>query len=148
MFRKSPDGDYQDLSEGGVRHLFRLGPFEFHDTLDADGTFHHFVLEGAPGEDDAEERPAYEVDQETMYELMARFLAGEYEKAEYRMERSPGHDALLDLLEMATARARAGETEFSFDDLERGETEVLDEDELTEFYLEDDHEEEPGDARP
>ncbi|HEU4453323.1 MAG TPA: hypothetical protein VFR81_09695 [Longimicrobium sp.] len=123
MFRKSPDGDYEDLSEGGVRHLFRLGPFEFQDTLDEEGKFHHFVREGAA---DDEERPTYEVDPDTMRELMARYLAGEYEKAEYELERSPGHDALLDLLEMATARARAGETELSFDDLDHEETEVFD----------------------
>ena len=122
MFRKSPDGDYDDLSENGVRHLFRLGPYEFHDTLDEDGTLHHFLLEGAAGG----ERTAYEVDGETMRELMARYLAGEYEKAEYDLERSPGHDALLDQLEIGTARARAGETDFTFDDLDHEETEVLD----------------------
>jgi hypothetical protein len=126
MFRKSPDGDYEDLSENGVRHLFRLGPYVFHDTLDEDGKFHHFILEGDAGEDGEGERTAYEVDSETMRELMARYLAGEYEKAEYEMERSPGHDALLDQLELATARARAGETEFTFEDLDHEETEVLD----------------------
>lgn len=121
MFRKSPDGDYDDLSENGVRHLFRLGPYVFHDTLDEDGTFHHFLLEG-----EGDSRMAYEVDSETMRELMARYLAGEYEKVEYELERSPGHDALLDQLEIATARARAGETEFTFEDLDHEETEVLD----------------------
>ena len=123
MFRKSSDEEYETESTGGVRHLFRLGNYEFHDTLDDDGRFHHFVLEQARGDDD--EAAPYEVDTETMYEFMARYLAGEYEKAEYRMERSPGHDALLDVLELATARARSGETEFSLDDLERGETEIL-----------------------
>lgn len=49
---------------------------------------------------------------------MARFLAGEYEKREYRMERSPAQDALLDTLEIAAARARAGEETFVFDDLD------------------------------
>jgi hypothetical protein len=126
MFRKSPDGDYADLSENGVRHLFRLGPYEFHDTLDEDGTFHHFLLEGEDPGDGEDERTAYEVDSETMRELMARYLAGEYEKVEYELERSPGHDALLDQLEIATARARAGETEFTFEDLDHEETEVLD----------------------
>ncbi len=121
MFRKSPDGDYDDLSENGVRHLFRLGPYAFHDTLDEDGTFHHFLLEG-----EGDSRTAYEVDSETMRELMARYLAGEYEKVEYELERSPGHDALLDQLEIATARASAGETEFTFEDLDHEETEVLD----------------------
>lgn len=140
MFKKSPDGDYEALSEGGVRHLFKLGPYEFHDTLDDDGDFHHFVLESAAGDADTS---AYEVDWGTMYEFMARYLAGEYEKTEYRMERSPGHDALLDMLEIAAARARAGETEFSLEDLERGETEVLDDPvEL------DDEEAEDDDARP
>lgn len=124
MFRKSPDGDYDDLSENGVRHLFRLGPYEFQDTLDEEGRFHHFLLEGG-GEGDGE-RVAYEVDGDTMRELMARYLAGEYEKVEYELERSPGHDALLDQLEIATARARAGETEFTFEDLDHEETEVLD----------------------
>ena len=123
MFRKSPDDDYEHLSEGGVRHLFRLGPYEFHDTLDEDGVFHHFVLEAARG---GEEARAYEVDTEIMYEMMARFLAGEYEKAEYRLERSPGHEALLDLLEIATARARAGDDDFSLEELEHEETEVFD----------------------
>lgn len=33
------------------------------------------------------------------------------------MERSPAHEALLDTLEIASARARSGESEFSFDDL-------------------------------
>jgi hypothetical protein len=77
---------------------------------------HHFVVEspGARAEADA---PVYEIDRETMYELMARYLAGEYEKVEYDMERSPAHEALLDTLEIATARARSGESEFSFDDL-------------------------------
>jgi len=123
MFRKSPDGDFEDLSEGGIRPLFRLGPFEFQDTLDEGGKFHHFVREGT---EDDDERPTYEVDSDTMRELMARYLAGEYEKEEYELERSPGHDALLDLLEMATARARAGETELSFEDLDHEETEVFD----------------------
>ncbi|HEU4557503.1 MAG TPA: hypothetical protein VFS20_06625 [Longimicrobium sp.] len=126
MFRKSPDGDYDDLSENGVRHLFRLGPYEFQDTLDEDGRFHHFLLEGEGGSEEDGERTAYEVDGEIMRELMARYLAGEYEKAEYDLERSPGHDALLDLLEIATARARAGETEFAFEDLDHEETEILD----------------------
>ncbi|HET7230499.1 MAG TPA: hypothetical protein VFJ16_10890 [Longimicrobium sp.] len=126
MFRKSPDGDLDDLSENGVRHLFRLGPYEFQDTLDGEGRFHHFLLEGAGAEESDDEPAAYEVDGETMRELMARYLAGEYEKAEYELERSPGHDALLDLLEIATARARAGETEFSFEDLDYEESEILD----------------------
>lgn len=136
MFRKSADGAYETDSTGGVRHLFRLGPYEFHDTLDDDGSFHHYVLETTQGDG-----AAYEVDRETMYEFMARFLGGEYEKAEYKMERSPGHDALLDVLEMATARARAGETEFSLEDMERGETEVLDE-ATEEFYEHHDDDEE------
>jgi hypothetical protein len=86
----------------------------------------------------------YETDRETMYELMARYLAGEYEKAEYEMERSPAHEALLDTLEIAAARARAGETEFSFDDL--GVAEDWDElDENGEPVEEDFHEDEEQD---
>ncbi|HEX2203929.1 MAG TPA: hypothetical protein VHG91_11550 [Longimicrobium sp.] len=139
MFRKSPDDDYEALSEGGVRYLFRLGPYEFHDTLDDEGRFHHFVLEG---EREGAEGQAYEVDTEFMYELMARFLAGEYEKAEYRLERSPGHETLLDLLEIATARARAGDHAFSLEDLEHEETEVFDDDE----ELEDEEREEDSRA--
>jgi hypothetical protein len=123
MFRTRSEDEYQAASEGGVRHLFRLGPFEFHDTLDAEDRFRHFVLEDAAGD---EEPLLYEVDRETMYEFMARFLGGEYEKSEYDLERSPGHDALLDLLELAAARARSGETEFSLEELEQGETEVID----------------------
>ena len=144
MFRKSPDGDYEALSEGGVRHLFRLGPYEFHDTLDDDDVFHHFVLEGVGEGDDASEATAYEVDRETMYEFMARFLAGEYEKAEYEMQRSPGHDALLDLLELATARVRAGETDLTLADLEHEETEVLDTDDEHEGELEEEREDGGG----
>lgn len=125
MFRTSSDEQYEEESEGGVRNLFRLGPFEFHDTLDDEGSFHHFVLEAPADEEAGTQR--YEIDTESMYELMARFLAGEYEKAEYGLERSPGHDALLDLLELATARARAGGGDFSLEDLEHSETEVLDE---------------------
>jgi len=53
-----------------------------------------------------------------MYEFMARYLAGEYEKSEYELERSPAQEALLDTLEIAAARARSGETEREFDDLD------------------------------
>ncbi|HEV2149610.1 MAG TPA: hypothetical protein VGR37_19575 [Longimicrobiaceae bacterium] len=123
MFRKSSEAEYQENAVGGIRHLFQLGPFEFHDTLDAEDRFRHFVREAPAGD---EEEAVYEVDRESMYEFMARYLAGEYEKTEYDMERSPGHDALLDLLELAAARARSGETEFSLEELEQGETEVID----------------------
>ncbi len=83
MFRSSTHEEYRTGSEGGVRHLFRLGPYEFGDTLDEGGDFHHFIREAAA---EAEAEVAlYEVDAETMYECMARFLAGEYEKAEYRV---------------------------------------------------------------
>lgn len=115
MFRQSSEDEYESGSEGGRRFLFGLDHFEFHDTLDAAGVMHHFVVEAGEGE----EGPAvYEADQPTMYEFMARYLAGEYEKEEYEMERSPAHEALLDLLELATAQARNGETGFSFEELE------------------------------
>lgn len=71
---------------------------------------HHFVVESS---DEEEGSRVFEVDSQTMYELMARFLAGEYEKREYRLERSPAHAALLNLLELATARARSGDSGFA-----------------------------------
>jgi hypothetical protein len=60
------------------------------------------------------------------YEFMARFLAGEHELHEYEMERSPAHDEMLDILEIITARARAGEDHFTWDEFDPAETEVLD----------------------
>jgi hypothetical protein len=123
MFKLSTDDEHAVHSQGGVRHLFALGHFAFQDTLDDEGDFHHFVVETAADD----ERVRYEVGQDLMYEFMARYLAGVYEKEEYRLERSPGHDALLDVLEMAAARARAGETEFTVDELDHAEVEVLDE---------------------
>jgi hypothetical protein len=114
MFRKSSEDEHEQKSQGGTRYLFALGHFECHDAMDGEGELHHFVVEtGGATTDD----PVYETDRVTMYELMARYLAGEYEKREYEMERSPAHEALLDMLEIAAARARAGESEFSFDDL-------------------------------
>jgi hypothetical protein len=115
MFRLSSDDEYQQASEGGTRHLFALGHFEFHDTLDAEGELRHFVLETG------EEAGIFEAGREAMYEFMARYLAGLYEKEEYDMERSPAHEALLDNLELAAARARSGETELSLDDLEEAD---------------------------
>lgn len=115
MFRLSSEDEYGTRSEGGRRYLFGLHRFEFHDTLDEEGAMHQFVVE--EGEDGAD--PAvYATDPPTMYEFMARYLAGEYEKVEYEMERSPAHDALLDILELATAQARNGDTGFSFEELE------------------------------
>lgn len=122
MFRLRDVTEYETGSEAGVRHLFRLGTYEFQDTLDEAETFHRFILDSSSEEAGL---VVYEVDTETMYEFMARYLAGVYEKGEYRMEQSPSHAALLDLLEIATARARAGETEFNLDEITRGETEVL-----------------------
>ena len=122
MFRHRREKEYEAAAEGGVRNLFTLGPYEFHDTIDGDEAMHHFVVETAQ---DGEAR-VYEIDQPTMYEFMARFLAGEYEMREYHLERSPGHQALLDVLEMATARARGGESGFSWDEFDRGDTEVID----------------------
>lgn len=122
MFRHRTDEEYAAGSEGGVRNLFSLGPYEFHDTIGGDDALHHFILESA---EDGEPF-VYEIDQPTMYEFMARFLAGEYEMREYQLERSPGHESLLDVLEMATARARGGEFGFSWDEFDRGDTEILD----------------------
>lgn len=124
MLRQSGDVDHEASSEGGVRHLFALGPYEFHDTMDAEDQLHHFIVESTEG---VAEPRIYEVDRETMYEFMARYLAGEYEMQEYALEHSPGHDALLDVLELATARARSGESEFTWDEFDPGEKEVLDE---------------------
>lgn len=118
MFRQCTEDEYAQGAEGGIRYLFALDGFEFQDALDEEGRLRHFVLEG--GEDDGE--PAfYEADQPTMYELLARYLSGEYEKEAYDLERSPAHEALLDLLELATARARSGDSDFSLDELEEGE---------------------------
>lgn len=125
MLRFRPREEYETHAEGGVRHLFRLGQYEFHDTIDGDEHHHHYVVEADTG---GEDPPAYEVDRETMYEFMARFLAGTYELDEYDLEQSPGHNAMLDVLEIATARARAGETEFSWEEFDSPENEVLDDD--------------------
>lgn len=151
MFRQSSETEYGDRSEGGARFLFGLDGFEVHDTLDAEGVFHHFVLAAGEGEDE-DEAAVYETDRETTYELMARYLAGLYEKEEYEMERSPAHDALLDVLELATARARTGDSEFTLDDLEDDEVneddfeeEFEDDDELDD--VEEDAEGERGDER-
>lgn len=118
MFRKSSEGEYEQGSEAGTRHLFSLGHFEFRDAMDGGGELHHFVLDSSDSDEGA---GIFETDQMAMYEFMARFLAGEYEKREYRLERSPAQDALLDTLEIAAARARAGETTFVFDDLDAEE---------------------------
>ncbi|MBD0318748.1 MAG: hypothetical protein ICV87_00335 [Gemmatimonadetes bacterium] len=115
MFRQSTEEQYEQASEAGTRHLFALGHFEFRDALDGEGELHHFVLDSSESEGSS---GVFETDQLAMYEFMARFLAGEYEKREYRLERSPAQDALLDTLEIAAARARGGETTFVFDDLD------------------------------
>lgn len=138
MFRTTSISEYDERAEGGIRPLFALGPYDFHDAMDAEGEFHHFVVE--PGESEEDEPLVYEVDLASMYELMARFLAGEYEKAEYGMERSPAHDALLDLLELATARARSGDSGFTLDALEDVEYE-------DEEYEDEELEEDPGEER-
>ena len=126
MLRQRSEEEYDADREGGVRHLFRLGQYEFQDTMDGEEKFHHYILEHAGGSD---EIPRYEVDRETMYEFMARFLAGTHEMEEYKMERSPAHDTLLDVLEIAAARARSGEGEFSWEEFDRVENEVIDEEE-------------------
>lgn len=116
MFRQSSGSESEGRSEGGMRHLFTLDHFEFFDSLDESDELHHFVVEHH--EDEDQEANVYETDQATMYEFMARYLAGEYEKKEFELQHSPAHGALLDALEMAMVRARAGETEFSLDELE------------------------------
>lgn len=147
MFRLRNVTEYETGSEAGVRHLFRLGSYEFQDTLDEDETYHRFILDSSNEETGL---AVYEVDTDTMYEFMARYLAGVYEKTEYKMDQSPGHAALLDLIEIAAARARAGETEFNLDEITRGETEVLgeqqevDEDGWREGDDDGEDEEEPG----
>jgi hypothetical protein len=114
MFRQTTGPDLDGRSEGGTRHLFKLDSFEFFDTLGEADELHHFVVEHHEEEDS----DVYETDQATMYEFMARYLAGEYEKREFKLQHSPAHGALLDALELAMARARAGESEFSLDELE------------------------------
>lgn len=115
MFRHTSDEVYARRSTAGVRHLFSLGSFTFQDAMDGNGALRHFVVErGDPGGEPA----PYEADLATMYEMVARFLAGEFEKREYRLEQSPAHHELLDILEMAAARARSGDPTFSLAELE------------------------------
>lgn len=125
MFRPITDDAYDTLSSAGARPLCTVGAFVFEDTMDEAGALHHVILE----QGDSDEGPtAYEADQPTMYELLARYLAGEYEKTAYELEQSPAHHALLDLLELAAARARSGDTDFTLSELD-GATEDLLEDE-------------------
>ena len=125
MLRACPEDEYLAHSSGGVRRLCRLGQYQLTDGMDDEGRMRHFVLDGR---EEGASPDAYEVDRETMYELVARYLAGTLELSEYGMERSPGHDALLDMLEIATARARSGETEFSWEEFDNAEHEVRDAD--------------------
>jgi aminoglycoside phosphotransferase len=135
MFKLRSQTDYETRSAAGVRELFTLGQYRFHDTLDDDGAMHHFVTDTAGTEGEAE---AYEMDAPTAYEFMARYLAGLHEMEEYAMEQSPAQDELLDVLEIATARARAGETDFTWDEFDTAESEVLDDgDEVEEVADED-----------
>ncbi len=115
MFQPLSHDELDQKSDGGTRPLFTLGHYEFRDSLDGEGNLHHFVLDLS---ETAEEPTVYETNRPTMYELMARYLAGEYEKSEYDLERSPAQEALLDTLEIAAARARSGETDWEFDDLD------------------------------
>lgn len=110
MLRLSSEAEHEEMSEGGTRYLFKLDHYEFRDTLDGHGYLHYLVVEEADPE-----ATYYETDQETMYEFMARYLAGLFEKTHYEMERSPTHAALMDTMEMATARARSGDSGFAFD---------------------------------
>jgi hypothetical protein len=136
MLRERSDREYESGSEGGVRHLFKLGQYEFQDTLDGDEGMHHFIRGGAP---EGADPLSYEVDRETMYEFMARYLAGRFELEEYGLEQSPSHLALLDMLEIATARARAGESDFSWEEYDEVENELMDD--------EDDPDDEDGPAQ-
>jgi hypothetical protein len=120
MFRQISDSDFEEMSAGGVRHLARIDHFRLQDVLDDGGELRHCLLEL---NEEGEEQAAFLADQPTMYEFLARYLAGEWEKREYRLTRSPAHDTLLDMLEMATARARAGDTDFVVDDLVEDEEE-------------------------
>lgn len=113
MFRQSSEVEYEEMAQGGTRYLFRMDHYHFSDTLDGDGYLHYFV-----SEESGDEAAVYETDHDTMYEFMARYLAGVYEKTHYEMVRSPTHAALMDLLELATARARSGDPAFSFDVVE------------------------------
>jgi hypothetical protein len=124
MFRERNPGQYEEAAQAGVRHLFSLGEFVFQDAMDAEGTLSHFVC---ASEDESGGTSYFEIDLPVVYEFMARYLAGEYELREFEMEHSPAHDELLDVLEILTARARAGETDFSWDEFDPAETEVLDE---------------------
>ena len=119
MFRLCSDDQFEERSSAGTRPLFEIGPFSFQDALDETGALHHLIVESAE-----EGRTAYEADQATMYELVARYLAGEYEKEAYELEQSPAHHELLDLLELAGARARTGDHDFTLSELE-GEAELL-----------------------
>ena len=122
MFRQCTEAEFDEISEGGTRYLFRLDHYELRDTLDGEGYLHFVVVESPQGD------PVfYEADQEVMYEFMARYLAGEYEKVHHEMQRSPTHAALLDVLEMATARARSGDSHFSFDQVDEDEAGELEE---------------------
>lgn len=126
MLRERSTDDYGAESEGGVRRLFTLGMYEFQDTIDGEERYHHYILERPAG---GASGPTYEVDGETMYEFLARYLAGSFEMVQYHVDQSPTHNALLDVLEIATARARGGESEFSWEEFDNAETEVMDEEE-------------------
>ena len=122
MFRLINEEVYEQASSAGTRPLFTVGHFVFEDAMDGEGRLHHVVVEHGEDEDFV-----YEADQPVMYELVARYLAGEYEKDAYELDHSPGHHALLDLLELATARARSGETDFDLAELDGAAEELLDE---------------------
>jgi hypothetical protein len=118
MFRRISEREYEERSAGGVRHLFRIDHFVLQDGLDDEGALHHCVIESG---DDGDAAGWYLADRATMYEFLARYLAGEYEKKEYELARSPAHETLLDILEEAAARARSGETDFDITEIEEGE---------------------------
>jgi len=126
MLRQRSADEYGDLSEAGVRHLFRIGGYRFEDVVDGKGVLHHFIGEDGAGPDGAD--CTYEVDRDTMYEFAARYLAGLYELERYDLDESPGHVELLDALEIATARARAGEPDFSWEEFDAVDAELIGED--------------------
>ena len=51
MFRVTSDEAFEESSRAGTRPLFTVGSFVFQDTMDVEGTLHHFIVEHAHGED-------------------------------------------------------------------------------------------------
>jgi hypothetical protein len=123
MLRERSAEEYGDLSAAGVRHLFRIGGYRFEDVVDGEGVLHHIIGEDGAGPGGS--ACTYEVDRDTMYEFAARYLAGLYELEKYELDESPGHVELLDVLEIATARARGGEFDFSWEEFDAADAELI-----------------------